>query len=190
MKTFIMLMLALFAGTASAQDHPNPVVQSIVDWHRQYCFEDLARTERSTPRQSDFGIDEGSIYDIAIGEGQSATVIYKSFTCEGLGHGWCGSGGCGYFIVVEDKIFERQLGFEPSVIDIPIYNGTRPGLLIPLHGTSCEGAAGESMSGADTCYALATWNNYFHAFQAATPLLREVRLEEGKLNEIISKSAP
>jgi hypothetical protein len=183
-------MLALFAGTASAQDHPNPVVQSIVEWHRQYCFEDLARTESSTPRQSDFGIDEGSIYDIEIGEDQSATVIYKSFTCKGLGHGWCGSGGCGYFIVVEDKIFERQLGFEPLVIDIPIYNGTRPGLLIPLHGTSCEGAAGESMSGADTCYALATWNNYFHAFQAATPLLREVRLEEGKLNEIISKSAP
>jgi hypothetical protein len=179
LRALACIWIVLISLPAGAQDHPNPTVQSIVDWHRQYCYNDLTdlRDENRVPLESDFGIDEGSIYDIEIAEGQTATVVYKSFTCEGVGHGWCGSGGCGYFIVVGEKIFARQLGYEPSVVQVPAYQGSIPAIVIPLHGPSCEGAAGESMAGADTCFAMATWNEYWGTFQSIVPLLTEVRLQ-------------
>ena len=191
-KLILTCTLILFSTMASAQDHRNPVVQSIVDWHRQYCYDNLAdlRDEDRVPLESDFGIDEGSIYDIEIAENQTATVVYKSFTCEGEGHGWCGSGGCGYFIVVGEKIFARQLGYEPKVVNVPVYQGSIPAIVVPLHGTSCEGAAGESMAAADTCFAMATWNDYRGTFQSIVPLLAEVRLKNGEWFEIVDKTVP
>ena len=180
------IWIALISLPAVAQDHPNPTVNSIIDWHRQYCYDNLAdlRDENRVPLESDFGIDEGSIYDIQIAENQTATVVYKSFTCEGMGHGWCGSGGCGYVIVVGEKIFARQLGYEPKVVNVPVYQGSIPAIVVPLHGKSCEGAAGESMAGADTCFAMATWNEDRETFQSIVPLLREVRIEDGEWVEI------
>ena len=192
LRALACIWIVFISLPAIAQDHPNPTVQSIVDWHRQYCYNDLKdlRDENRVLLESDFGIDEGSIYDFEIAEGQKATVVYKSFTCEGAGHGWCGSGGCGYFIVVGEKIFARQLGYEPSVVQVPVYQGSIPAIVIPLHGPSCEGAAGESMAGADTCFAMATWNEYWETFQSIVPLLTEVRLENGEWLEVISDSVP
>lgn len=191
-KLILTCTLILLSSMASAQDHQNPVVQSIVDWHRQYCYDNLAdlRDENRVPLESDFGIDEGSIYDIEIAENQTATVVYKSFTCEGEGHGWCGSGGCGYFIVVGEKIFARQLGYEPKVVNVPVYRGSIPAIVVPLHGTSCEGAAGESIAGADTCFAMATWNEYWETFQSIVPLLTEVQFKDGMLVEVVAENVP
>lgn len=181
MKSVITFFLILFSTIASGQVHPNPIVQSIVDWHRQYCYDNLTdlRNEDYVPSDSDFGVDEGSIYDIEIADNQTATVIYKSFTCRGEGHGWCGSGGCGYFIVVNDKIFQRKVGFKPRMVSIPTYVGTRPALVIPLHGTACEGGAGS-----DTCFAMATWNEKMLTFQSMTELLSAVQLSQGDWIEI------
>ncbi|MCL7405315.1 hypothetical protein MWN63_04870 [Paradonghicola geojensis] len=191
-KLILTYILILWSTMASAQDHRNPVVQSIVDWHRQYCYDNLTdlRDESRVPLESDFGIDEGSIYDIEIAENQTATVVYKSFTCEGEGHGWCGSGGCGYFIVVGEKIFERQLGYEPKVVNVPVYQGSIPAIVVPMHGTSCEGAGGESMAGADTCFAMATWNEYWGTFQSIVPLLTEVRIEDGEWTAVVAENIP
>lgn len=192
LRALASIWIALISLPATAQDHPNPIVNSIIDWHRQYCYDNLAdlRDENRVPLESDFGIDEGSIYDIKIAEGQTATVVYKSFTCEGEGHGWCGSGGCGYFIVVNNKIFTRRMGYKPRMVNVPVYNGTIPAIVISVHGTSCESAAGESMAGADTCFAMTTWNEYWETFQSIVPLLTEVRLENGEWLEVISDSVP
>lgn len=187
-KLILTGILILWATAGLSQDHENLVVQSIVNWHRQYCYDNLTdlRDEDRIPLESDFGIDEGSIYDIEISDTQAATVVYKSFTCEGEGRGWCGSGGCGYFIVVGERIFARRGGYEPSLVNVPTYSGSMPALIIPLHGTACEGAAGEKMAGADTCFAMATWNEYLETFQSIVPLLSEVRLEDGKWIEVES----
>lgn len=192
LRALASIWIVLISLPAAAQDHPNPTVQSIVDWHRQNCYDNLTdlRDEDRVPLESVFGIDEGSIYDIEFADNQTATVVYKSFTCEGEGHGWCGSGGCGYFIVVGEKIFARQLGYEPSVVQVPVYQGSIPAIIIPLHGTSCEGAAGEGMAGADTCFAMATWNDYWETFQSIVPLLTEVRLDKGEWITVSSDQKP
>ena len=166
MKLILTCTLILWSSVVSAQDHQNPVVQSIVDWHRQYCYDNLAdlRNESRVPLESDFGIDEGSIYDIEIAENQTATVVYKSFTCEGMGHGWCGSGGCGYFIVVGDKVFLRQGGYKPQLATISTANGNRSIVVFGIHGGGCDDADGRGGAGFDPCYGVAVWDEHSQTF--------------------------
>lgn len=190
LRALASIWIALISLPATAQDHPNPTVQSIIDWHRQYCYENLAdlRDEDRVPLESDFGIDEGSIYDIEVAEDRTATVVYRSFTCEGEGRGWCGSGGCGYFIVLGDRIFEGQSGYKPRVVNVPVYDGTIPAIIAPRHGTACTGAAGERISGVHTCFTMATWSDHYETFQSIQQLMSEVRLEEDEWVEVVRNS--
>jgi NADH:ubiquinone oxidoreductase subunit E len=46
------------------------------------------------------------------------------------------------------------------------------------------------MAGADTCYAIATWNKYVATFQTIVPLLMEIQLEKGEWVEVVSDGVP
>lgn len=159
----LVALINLQATSVRADVKPNPLIEAIVQWHYDAC---QARVDLRAEDKSDrsFRYDPQNIYDIDLGQDVIGTVVYRAFTCEGEGKSWCGSGGCGYFIVVDDQIFGRSGGFPPEMIspvamDIPI-------LLMPIHGGACEGVSGENISGFYTCYLTATWNNDQMTFQS------------------------
>lgn len=159
----LFCVLSLQATSVRADFTPNPLVSALVQWHYDDCqaridLRDEDKSERS------FSYDPQDIYDIDLADDVVGTVVYRAFACEGEGRGWCGSGGCGYFIVVGDQIFGRSGGFPPEMV-FPVDIDT-PILLMPIHGGACEGVSEEDISGANTCYLVATWHSYLKTFQS------------------------
>jgi hypothetical protein len=100
-------------------------------------------------------LSEDAIYDIALTpNGVTGTVLYNEFHCTNIGYGWCGSGGCGFHLVVDGIVFSRRPGFRPFSVTA----GDDTFVLIPIHGGGCVTSDGTTGGGFDPCYVAATWD--------------------------------
>lgn len=110
-------------------------------------------------------LQEDNIYQIEIDtSGKQATVLYPEFHCTNVGWGWCGTGGCGFYIVVDGVLFQRQVSFAPQSITVPTPIGERKLIIYPLHGTGCKTANQQQGYGSDPCYATASWSERSKTF--------------------------
>jgi hypothetical protein len=106
---------------------------------------------------------ESTVYDIQLTpNGKTGTVVYPDFWCENAGHPFCGTGGCGFYIIVDDKVFERQGGHRPHSIasEKGVY------VIIPIHGSGCEDSTGQNGAGANSCSVVAIWDDNAETFRS------------------------
>ena len=160
---FTLLFLG-FPTAMAAQD----LVGQIFDHYQRECNKmqpalpaiDEDPTETAVPALRPL---ENTVYDIQLTpEGKIGTVVYPEFWCENAGHPFCGTGGCGFYIIVDDKVFERQGGHRPHSIasEKGVY------VIIPIHGSGCEDGIGQSGAGDDSCSVLAIWDEETATFRS------------------------
>lgn len=114
---------------------------------------------------------EDSIYDIEITpDGRKATVVYLDAVCPNFGSGYCGSGGCTFFIVVGDRTFSYKLGGRPY----PVTHGDAVSIAVPLGGYACKDTKGVAGFGNDPCYDFIFWNEATRDFMAISDDLARV----------------
>lgn len=175
--TFIWLVSILPSQAGPMTDKS---VNLIIDWHKEQCLADQPTTkENNIDIEAAFKIGTDSVYELNIDRDLQATVVYKSFTCKGYGSYWCGSGGCGFFIVVGEQIFYRSLSYKPAAINLQNDQNTSA-VVFGLHGINCVGANGSSFFGFETCYVLMIWNERERTFQSITPSVKEVVLVDNE----------
>ena len=106
---------------------------------------------------------DNTIYEIQLTpDGKTGTVVYPAFWCEHAGHPFCGTGGCGFYIIVDEKIFGRRGGHRPhSVVSAKgVY------VILPIHGSGCVTSEGQSGAGADSCSVVAIWDDQAQTFRS------------------------
>lgn len=104
-----------------------------------------------------------SVYDIQITpEGRQATVLYRDAICPNFGPGYCGSGGCRFYIVVGDQAFSHQGGGKPY----SVAHGDGISIAVPLGGYACKDTKGVTGFGTDPCYDFLFWNEQTQDFMA------------------------
>ena len=172
--------------TPAAEANNSPVrtneeaVELVIQRYQQGCnsaleeFRDID-ADLDEPVIAELIIDEENIYQIELTPDGSTkgTVIYDDFGCLGDGftlHPWCGTGGCGFEIVVDGLIYERSSGGRPFSV-----TAKRPFrysendltvLLTPIHGTGCDDVVGHSGAGYQTCIVSAWWDPEFNTFRS------------------------
>ena len=116
-------------------------------------------------------IDQESIYELRISEDQIATVVYADFSCENIGRGWCGSGGCSYHIVAGGQVFSGAGGKPYSfIVD------SNQMLILPRGGGACTLSDGRTAPNTSPCFSIATWdtaNQLFISVDSVLPLSLE-----------------
>lgn len=138
----------------------NPIVDFIIEQFQERC--DAAQPnfrgiddDLDVPLQGLLSLSEDAIYDIALTpDGVVGTVLYNEFHCTNIGYAWCGSGGCGFHLIVGGVAFFRRGGFRP----FSVTQGDDTFILIPIHGSGCVTSDGLDGAGADPCYVVATWD--------------------------------
>ena len=129
---------------------------------------ELACVELSSQQASNSGrlrVPQSAIYELPLGaEDHAATVVYREFECEGVGFPWCGTGGCGFYIMTGDQIYQRRAAFRPQAIKVPAPAGARQALLYGVHGFTCQTPRAEPGSGATPCYEIAVWDELWQNF--------------------------
>ncbi len=114
---------------------------------------------------------EDSVYDIQISpEGRQATVLYRNAICPNFGAGYCGSGGCSFYIVVGNQAFSHQGGGKPY----SVAHGDGISIAVPLGGYACKDTKGETGFGTDPCYDFIFWNEQTQDFMALDSELERV----------------
>jgi hypothetical protein len=138
----------------------DPMVDFIIEQFQEQCDAEQANfrgidDDLDAPLQGVLRLSDDAIYDIALtSDGLSGTVLYNEFHCTNVGYGWCGTGGCGFHIIVDGVTFYRRGGFRPSSLtadDTTI-------VLIPIHGSGCVTSEGNVGASVDPCYVVATWD--------------------------------
>lgn len=156
--------LGVFVGAAQA----DPMIDFIIEQFQGEC--DAAQAnfrgiddDLDAPLWGALKLSEDAIYDIMLTpDGVMGTVLYNEFHCANVGHSWCGTGGCGFHIIVGGVAFFRQGGFRPSSMateDATI-------VLIPIHGGGCVESDGSRGAGVDPCYVVATWDAEAQTFRS------------------------
>jgi hypothetical protein len=151
--------------------HPaqaDPMVEFIIDQFQEQC--DVGQADfrgidddLDAPLQGVLSLSEDAIYDIALTpDGVMGTVLYNEFHCTNMGYAWCGSGGCGFHIIVNGVAFFRQGGFRPQSVTVE----DETFILIPIHGSGCVTSVGSSGAGADPCFVVATWDERAQTFRS------------------------
>jgi hypothetical protein len=154
----------IFAAPAEA----DPIVDFIIEQFQQQCDAEQANfrgvdDDLDAPLRGFLSLSEDAIYDIELTpDGVTATVLYHKFHCTNVGYGWCGSGGCGFHLIVDGVIFVRLGGFRP----FSLTHGERTFVLIPIHGTGCVTSEGTSGAGVDPCYVVVTWDANGRTFRS------------------------
>lgn len=114
---------------------------------------------------------EDSVYDIQVTPaGRQATVIYRDAICPNFGAGYCGSGGCSFFIVVGDRAFSYPGGGKPY----SVAHGDGISIAVPLGGYACKDTKGVTGFGPDPCYDFLFWNEKTQDFMALSNELERV----------------
>lgn len=127
-----------------------------------------------TPPKGVLTLDDDSIYQLKITpDGKMATVLIPEFHCTNVGYGWCGTGGCGFFIIVDGTPYRRLVSHAPRSITVPTYIGEQVLLVYPLHGGGCELANDQSTSGVDPCYSLTLWDEKNQTFSSPDGAISE-----------------
>ena len=115
------------------------------------------------PLQGTLTLADDAIYQIQLTpDGVTGTVIYNEFHCSNVGYAWCGSGGCGFHIIVDGVAYQRMTGFRPISVSV----GTNTFVLIPIHGSGCVTSEGTGGAGVDDCYVAATWDPSARTFRS------------------------
>lgn len=177
----VCLCLASLGSISSAQSISNQeAVDLVIEHYQQGCnsaleeFRDID-ADLDEPVIAELIIDEENIYEVDLTPDGSTkgTVIYNDFGCLGDGftlHPWCGTGGCGFEIVVDGVIYERSSGSRPFSVTatrpFSMSKGDLTVVLIPIYGKSCDDAVGNSGYGYQTCIVTAWWDPEFNTFRS------------------------
>lgn len=110
-------------------------------------------------------LDYDSIYDIQITpSGKQATVLVPEFHCSNIGHAWCGSGGCGFYLIVDGTIYFREGGSNPKSVSFQYESGHETVVLFAVHGTGCQNEIGMVGAGVDPCFSSFVWDEGQQSF--------------------------
>lgn len=169
LKSFCVL--ALVCGPAYADPlKARASINTIIEGYNHSCHAEQSELpnideDPIEPSAMLVSLDPINVYDIQVDEaGTVATVLYPEFHCQNVGYGWCGTGGCGFYLVVDDKIFHRAGGFQPQSATTSGPYGNRTLVVFGIHGGGCEDADGRGGAGVDPCYGVAVWNQHSQTF--------------------------
>lgn len=146
----------------------DPMVDFIIDQFQEQCDAGQADfrgidDDLDAPLTGTLTLSADSIYDLQLtADGVMGKVVYNNFRCTNMGYAWCGSGGCGFHIIVDGVAFYRQGGFRPQSVTA----GDETFILIPIHGGGCVTSVGSSGAGADPCFVVATWDERAQTFRS------------------------
>lgn len=168
-----LLPLVAVAETISVARIDNAAqIDEIVQYYQARCDEEQASVQpdidaelSETLTTGVLTLDPDSIYDIQITPtGEQATVLVPEFHCSNIGYGWCGSGGCGFFLIVDGTVYFRQGGFRPKSVTFQYIGGQETVLLFGTHGTGCKSATGSVGAGVDACFSSFVWDEMQRTF--------------------------
>jgi hypothetical protein len=152
----LSLLVASSAVANPRDSKTEAAVQAILSDYELACAELSSQQAASSGR---LRVPQGAIYELPLGaEDHAATVVYLEFECEGIGYPWCGTGGCGFYIVVGDQMFQRQAAFRPRAMAVPKPTGVNRALVYGMHGFMCQTPKAEPGSSATPCYEIAVWD--------------------------------
>ncbi len=115
------------------------------------------------PLRGTLTLPDDAVYDLQLTpDGKTGTVLYNDFSCTNIGRGWCGTGGCGFHIIVDGVAFDRMGGFRPFSVTA---DGTTF-IMMPIHGGGCETSEGVTGAGVNSCYVVATWDEDAQTFRS------------------------
>jgi hypothetical protein len=159
------LMITSFGAMSALAD---TAVDDIVQQFQTQCDAEQAYfldadDDLDAPVQGQLTLAEEAIYEIALTpDGMTGTVLYNEFHCSNIGYAWCGSGGCGFHIIVDGVAYQRRTGFRP----ISVTADGQTFVLIPTHGSGCVTSEGTGSAGVNTCYVVATWDPSARTFRS------------------------
>jgi hypothetical protein len=162
-----LLPSVAFAETKSiARIYNAAQIDEIVQHYQARCDEeqasvlqDIDAEELDRPKKGVLTLAPDNIYDIQITpSGKHATVLVPEFHCSNIGHAWCGSGGCGFYLVVDSKTYYHEGGFGPTSVTFQNGIGQQTVILFTTHGTGCQNAEGNTGVGSDPCYSSVVWS--------------------------------
>jgi hypothetical protein len=147
-------------------------IDEIVQYYQAQCDEEQASVlpeideeDTDKPENGVLTLAPDSIYDIQITpSGKQATALVPQFHCSSIGHAWCGSGGCGFFLIVDGTTYFRDGGFNPTSVTFEYGAGLQTVVLFPVHGIGCENKEGQSGAGSDPCYSSVVWDEDRQSF--------------------------
>lgn len=152
----LSLLVTTSAAANPSGEETGAAVQAILSNYELACAELRSQQAASSGR---LRVPQGAIYELPFGaEDHAATVVYLEFECEGIGYPWCGTGGCGFYIVVGDQMFQRHAAFRPQAMAVPKPTGANRALVYGVHGFMCQTPEAEPGSSATPCYEIAVWD--------------------------------
>lgn len=171
----ISYSLAIFLITLAFKPaQAEEMLDFIIRYYSQQCEEIYESVDIDRNGMEDF-MDEGliifedSIYEIQLTpEGLTGTVVYSDFQCGRFGAGWCGIGGCGFNIIVNESLYYRASGYRPTSVTV----GNETIVVIPIDGPACESSDGGHARNQDRCHVVATWNEGLNDFLSMDQQLR------------------
>jgi hypothetical protein len=168
-----LLPLVAFAETKPIARIDNAAqIDEIVQYYQAQCDEeqasvlpDIDAEELDKPEKGVLTLAPDNIYDIQVTpSGKHATVLVPEFHCSNIGHAWCGSGGCGFYLIVDETTYFRQGAFSPASVTFEYGIGQETVVLFETHGTGCQDAEGKSGVGSDPCYSSVVWSEERQSF--------------------------
>jgi hypothetical protein len=171
--TLTLLPASAFSETNSVARIDNAVqIDEIVQHYQGQCdaeqafdVHDIDAEELDKPEKGALTLDPDSSYDIQITPtGKQATVLIPEFHCSNIGYGWCGSGGCGFFLIVDGTVYFRQGGFRPKSVTFQYIDGQETVVLFATHGSGCKSATGSLGEGVDPCFSYFVWDEIQRTF--------------------------
>jgi len=165
LSVLVGLVITCFGAKSALAD---AAIDDIVQQFQTQCDAEQASfrgvdDDLNTPLQGQLTLAEDATYQIELTpDGMTGTVVYNEFHCTNIGYAWCGSGGCGFHIIVDGVAYQRLTGFRPISV-------TADGLtfvLIPTHGSGCVTSEGTGRAGVNACYVVATWDPIAETFRS------------------------
>ncbi|WP_430465014.1 hypothetical protein [Tabrizicola sp.] len=168
-----LLPLFAFAENNSVARIDNAAqIDEIVQYYQAQCDEEQASVlpkideeDTDKPKKGVLTLAPDSVYDIQITpSGKQATALVPQFHCSNIGHAWCGSGGCGFYLIVDGTTYFRQGAFSPTSVTFEYGIGQETVVLFATHGTGCKDAGGKGGVGSDSCYSSVVWSEERQSF--------------------------
>ena len=167
MKYIVVVLFVLVPAHAFAGTTEN-TLQYILDDYQAQCVASQEESMEPVPRGEDLSavritVRDESIYEIDItADGKKATVFYANPWCPQIGSGWCGSGGCTSYVIVDGVSFEAS-GFKPMSVAVDDKSVV---VMVPRAGGACVNTNGRTPSNNVSCYSVAVWDDYSKTFNS------------------------
>ena len=160
-----------FSGTTES------TLQYILDDYQSQCVASQMESMEPVPEGEDLSavritVRDDSIYEIDIAtDGKKATVFYADPWCPQIGYGWCGTGGCKSYVIVDGRRGEAA-GVKPMAVAVA---DNSVGVMGPRAGGACLNTNGETPSNNVSCYSVAGWDDYsqtYNSFGSGEPVFK------------------